>query len=374
MNLKNKKIKVAAIVVGVLMIIIAYRIYGNIQANSERAKRVSQGQSIAVTTEYPQRKTIVPNLRFAGSLDPFWQADVAAKTEGRVEKVYVNEGDVVNAGTILAELEQGEPAANLLSAKGSLMDAETNLEKAERELVRYESLYKTGAVSEQTVDNYRFSRNNARARLESAQGVWENMNSKLTGTTVIAPQNGIISKRYYQEGYYAKVGTPLFSVADISKLTAKINIPEGQIGQVAVGGSAVITTTSIPDETFNGIITRISPVADLPARTFSAEVTLDNSAGKLRGGVYANVVLTAEPKDNALTIPMGAIVMREDQRTVFVVNDEGVVSRRVLTTGVINDNFVEVLAGLTEKDLVVVGGQNKLREGSKVKLERPGAN
>lgn len=161
-------------------------------------------------------------MRFAGSLDPVWQADVAAKIDGRVEKVYVNEGDKVTAGTVLAHLEQTEQTANLLSAKGSLMDAQTTFGRAERELQRYQALYEKGAVSEQTVDNYRFARNKARASFRKL-GVWDNMQDKLSGASVTAPQDGIISKRYYQEGYYAKVGTALFNIADISELTAKIN-------------------------------------------------------------------------------------------------------------------------------------------------------
>lgn len=370
---QNTKVRIAIIASLVLLAIIAYRIYGNIQANNERANRVSQGQNIAVATSFPQRQSITPVMRFAGSLDPVWQADVAAKIDGRVEKVYVNEGDKVTAGTVLAHLEQTEQTANLLSAKGSLMDAQTTLERAERELQRYQALYEKGAVSEQTVDNYRFARNNAQGKLSEAQGVWDNMQDKLSGASVTAPQDGIISKRYYQEGYYAKVGTALFNIADISELTAKINIPEGQISNIAVGGLADITVHAYPDDKFSGMITRISPVADMPARTFAAEVTVDNSAGKLRGGVYANVVITAEPKENALVIPMSAIVMREDQRTVFVVDDDGVVSRRVLTIGFVNDNMVEVLDGLSDGDRIVTGGQNKLREGSKIKLEGQGA-
>lgn len=369
---QNTKVRIAIIASMVLLAIIAYRIYGNIQANNERANRVSQGQNIAVATSFPQRQSITPVMRFAGSLDPVWQADVAAKIDGRVEKVYVKK--VIRLQHALCWLlEQTERTANLYRQKGSLMDAQTTLERAERELQRYQALYEKGAVSEQTVDNYRFARNNAQGKLSEAQGVWDNMQDKLSGASVTAPQDGIISKRYYQEGYYAKVGTALFNIADISELTAKINIPEGQISNIAVGGLADITVPAYPDDKFSGMITRIAPVADMPARTFAAEVTVDNSAGKLRGGVYANVVITAEPKENALVIPMSAIVMREDQRTVFVVDDDGVVSRRVLTIGFVNDNMVEVLDGLSDGDRIVTGGQNKLREGSKIKLEGQGA-
>lgn len=82
---QNKKVRIAIIASLVLLAIIAYRIYGNIQANNERASSVSQGRSVAVATAFPQRLSITPVMRFAGSLDPVWQADVAAKIDGRVE-------------------------------------------------------------------------------------------------------------------------------------------------------------------------------------------------------------------------------------------------------------------------------------------------
>lgn len=86
---QNTKVRIAIIASLVLLAIIAYRIYGNIQANNERANRVSQGQNIAVATSFPQRQSITPVMRFAGSLDPVWQADVAAKIDGRVEKRFM---------------------------------------------------------------------------------------------------------------------------------------------------------------------------------------------------------------------------------------------------------------------------------------------
>ena len=109
---------------------------------------------MAVVTAHPIRQTIVPSLSFSGSLDPEWQAEVAAKVDGRLEKVYVREGDRVSRGQVLAILEQADTDANLLSAKGSFLDAQTSLHKAETDLQRYEKLYATGAVSQQVVDDY----------------------------------------------------------------------------------------------------------------------------------------------------------------------------------------------------------------------------
>lgn len=370
-NLQNRKVKIVLGLLLAVCVIIGYRIYSNIQADRARAAKMSQSRSIAVVTAHPVRRTIVPQLHFSGSLDPEWQAQVAAKVDGRLEKVYVHEGDRVEKGQVLAILEQMDTDANLLSAKGSFLDAQTSLRKAETDLARYEKLYATGAVSQQVVDDYRFARDNAAAKLEAARGSLQGMESKAAGTVVTAPADGIVAKRYYQEGYYAKAGTPLFAIADISMLKTTIHIPEGQVTGVKVGNEADIALPAYPGKKLVGKITRIAPVADLPAHTFAAEVSVDNSEGLL-AGVYANVSLIGEPREQVLTIPMHAIVMRDDQQTVFVADAQGVVQRRVLSLGYSDDKVAEVLSGLDETDTIVVEGHNKLREGSRINLEKAG--
>ena len=370
-NLQNRKVKIVLGLLLAVCVIIGYRIYSNIQADRARAAKMSQSRSIAVVTAHPVRRTIVPQLHFSGSLDPEWQAQVAAKVDGRLEKVYVHEGDRVEKGQVLAILEQMDTDANLLSAKGSFLDAQTSLRKAETDLARYEKLYATGAVSQQVVDDYRFARDNAAAKLEAARGSLQGMESKAAGTVVTAPADGIVAKRFYQEGYYAKAGTPLFAIADISMLKTTIHIPEGQVTGVKVGNEADIALPAYPGKKLVGKITRIAPVADLPAHTFAAEVSVDNSEGLL-AGVYANVSLIGEPREQVLTIPMNAIVMRDDQQTVFVADAQGVVQRRVLALGYSDDKVAEVLSGLDEKDTIVVEGHNKLREGSRINLEKVG--
>ncbi len=370
-NSKNRKVQIVVGLLVAVCVIIGWRIYSNIQADKARAAKMSQVRTIAVVTAHPVRQTITPSLSFSGSLDPEWQAEVAAKVDGRLEKVYVKEGDRVSKGQVLAILEQVDTDANLLNAKGSYLDAQTSLRKAKTDLERYEKLYTTGAVSQQTVDDYRFARDNAAAKLEAARGSLQAMEAKSAGTVLVAPADGIVSKRYYQEGYYAKAGTPIFAVADISRLKTTINIPEGQVAGVHVGNEADISLPAYPGKKLVGQITRIAPVADTPAHTFAAEVSVDNSAGLL-AGLYANVALVASPKENVLTIPVHAIVMRDDQQTVFVADDEGVVQRRVLSVGYTDDKIAEVLAGVDEKDTIVTEGHNKLREGSKIDLKKAG--
>lgn len=373
MDFKNKKTTIALIVCAVILALIGWRVWANIQAKKAEANRSGKEKVALVTAAYPERKTIVPKFRFSGTLDPVWQADVAAKVDGRIEQVLVNEGDAVSAGEVLAILDRTDTDASLLNAKGLYADAKTDYEKAQADLARYTKLYAAGAISKESLDNKQFALENAKGKLDAAQGNLNSADSQAGGTRVTTPRPGIIQKRYYQEGYYAKVGTALFQIADISTLLAKIDVPEGYVQSIAVGNLVEIHIPSMSgdNKTVQGIITRISPVATLPARTFEAEVSVDNSDGRLRGGVYADTTLTANPKDNALTIPMSAIVMRDDQRTVYAIED-GRAVRKVITTGYIGENLVEVLSGLSEKDQVITGGQNKFKEGGQVKVSGEG--
>ena len=131
MNFQDKRLRILIIAVVIILGVVAFRVISNIMARNEQAKKSSQGRTAVIMAAYPKRQTIVPKFRFSGSLDPIWQADVAAKVDGRVEKVLVEEGQAVNAGQALVVLEQVDTAAKLMNARGAYLDAKTNYEKAE---------------------------------------------------------------------------------------------------------------------------------------------------------------------------------------------------------------------------------------------------
>lgn len=368
MNFGSRRTKIILGVLLVLVLVIGFRIYNNIQKEKAKASRTGGAKAMAVVTQHPHRETIIPSMKFSGSLDPQWRAEVGSKVDGRLAKVFVKEGDRVHKGQVLAILEGVDANASLRQAKGAFLDAQTSLRKAEQDLTRYRKLHESGAISEKALDDYVFARDNARAKLETAQGNLESAQSKADDTSIVAPADGVVYKRYYQEGYYAKAATPVFAIADISSLKITVHIPEGNISGIAVGNKANIKLAAYKDKKLQGVITHISPVADLPSHTFAAEISIPN-AGGMRAGIFADVALTAEPKENALVIPIQAIVMRDDQKTVFVPDAKGFVQRKVLDIGFMNDKYAEVLSGVDEKELIVVEGHNKLREGSLIKLD-----
>ena len=367
MNFKDKRVKYTVLVLAVLVAVIGLRIYNNVSANREKAQKASRVRVTAVMIDKPKRQDIKPVVKLTGTLDPVWQADVGPKVEGRIEKVFVDVGSVVRAGDVMAELEAHALKGTADSAAGNVYDARAALGLAERELERAKRLYEVGGKSKSELDSAQATYDAAIGKVESASGLYDNALSRLEGTEIRAPHDGVIIKRYYQEGYYCKDSTPVFKIADTSALTVKVDIPEGQIGYVDNNVKIEIEVPAMDKKRLAAAITKLSPVADLPARTFAAEVTVDNSANALRGGLFANVYIYTKEKKNALTIPQKAVIMREDQRTVFVVGEDDRVVRRVLNTGYIGGDVVEVLGGINENDRIVIAGQNRIKEGSLVK-------
>ena len=371
MDLKNRKVKILVGVMVGLCAVVAFRIVTNVMSEKERAARMSQKRDIPVTITEVTRKTIIPTMKFSGTLDPDLKEDVAPKVDARIEKLHVKIGDVVKKGQKLASLEKTDHSAALFAAKGTYDNANSDLVKAELDYNRYKTLYEQNAVSKATLDNYYFAYQAAQASVTNAKGVYDGVVSKYEATDLVAPFDGVIVKTYFDEGYYAKGGTAIFSVADISSLKTTIDIPEGNIASVAVGNKCDITLPAYGNRKIEGTIARISPVAEGAGHTFKAEVSVKNT-GNLKAGIYANVSLKGEPKENVLVIPQHAVVMRDDQQTAFVPDANGVVSRRVLTVGYTDETHMEIVGGLNEGDKVVLEGQNKLREGSKIKMDKAG--
>ncbi len=234
MNWHDKRVKYIVIALVIITAIISWQIFNKVMGAREKAQKAAVGKTIQVSTVFATHKTIKPVIKLTGNLDPLWQADIGAKVAGRIEHVYAKVGDQVDAQQVLATLDSVESDATANSAKGSVFDARANLSLAETTLARYEKLYETGAISKADLDNAQFTRDMAAGKLSAAQGTYDNAFSKMNGTSVITPHTGTVVKRYFQEGYYATVGTALFNVADTTVLVAKINIPEGQIGGVSL--------------------------------------------------------------------------------------------------------------------------------------------
>jgi RND family efflux transporter MFP subunit len=370
-----KRKKILSILVAACLVlgaIITYRIHANITANQERASRVSQGRVVAVEVGKVTRQDVKPVLAFSANLEPLWNADISPKADGRINRLLVEEGETVQAGAVIATLDIDELTAQVTQAEGSLFSAQASLEQAELDLKRTDALAKQGAVSAQALDTARIKRDLAVGQLRSAEGNLALLTARLQNATIETPRAGTITKKYLQSGFFAKAGSPVVAVADVSSLLAKATVGEAQITEIKVGIPARILVAALGNKAFEGTVTRVSPAASLPSRTFTAEVTIPNPEGAIKSGMFAKVEVAGTVHKNAIVVPESALVMREDQKTVYVVNSENKVQQRVLTLGYVGQGIAEVLEGVQEGEQIVTAGQNKIKDGASIRAAGPG--
>lgn len=361
---KKKTYGIIFIIVALLAGIVGYRIYANLAANKERAGRVSQGRAVAVEIGTVAKKDITPVLSFSANLEPVWSADISPKVDGRIDQLYVNEGDFVTAGMVIAVLDTNELQAQVVQAQGNLFSSKASLEQAELDLNRTAALAEQGAVSVQALDTARIKRDLALGQVQSAEGNLSLLQARLENANVVAPRTGIVVKRQLQAGFYAKAGSPIVTIADITSLLAKATVSEGQISELSVGTPVKIKVNALNGKEFTGTITRISPAAALPARTFTAEITIPNDDNTLKSGMFAKVEIPGAVHVGVAVVPESALVMHEDQKTIYIVTADNKAQQKLLKIGYVGEGIAEVLDGVKIGDQIVIAGQNKIKDGA----------
>lgn len=349
-----------------LGIFLGYRVTGHITENKARAKNLAQSSAVTVEVRTALPRMLRPTLTFSAGLEPAWIAEISAKVDGRILTADVGEGAWVDAGAVVMELENTDAQAQIMQAKGNLLAAQSNLEQAALDYNRYAALAADGAVAGQVLDNARTKYDAMKGQVQTSEGALALAQEKEANLSVKAPRSGVVTKRHLQEGAYVRSGTPLITIADTKTLLAKATIGEMQVADLAVGTSVNVVVDAVPGEVFSGVITMISPMAALPARTFDADISIDNSAGRLKAGMFATVEIPVAEAQTVIAVPESAIVLREDQPGVYVVKEDKTVSLRVIRTGAVDHGWIEVVKGLAEGEVFVDGGQNKLREGMTV--------
>ena len=232
---------------------------------------------------------------------------------------------------------------------------------AERELEKQEALFTEGGVTEKELEVARKSALDARLNHEAAELKAEKLKLR-------APIAGFITN--FQSNFHntrVSAGFQLCKIMDYAITTVQVNLPNSDIGLVRIGQKVNVQNYALRDEIFTGRLVTIDPTIDPQTRTFTASVEVANPRLKLRPGMFVKADIVVEDHPQALVIPKNALQTRDGQPVVFVV--EGVSAEmREVRTGIETKDDIEILEGLSEKERLVVKGQETLRDKSKVRV------
>jgi HlyD family secretion protein len=421
LNIMTKKTKRILWIGGVL--IVGGIVLGGIQKNNAEKKKATE-----VTVETAGLRSLVATVAAEGKIDPVTQVKVSAEIPGRIVKLTVKEGDVVQQGDFLVELDPEVYISALDAAKSALKSAQANKQKSDADYRRISELVARGMASQADKDGAEAAYKLAEAELERAEANERQSRENLGKTRLSAPMSGTVSVLNKEVGELT-LGSQfqedvILIVADLSKMQVLASVDENDVINVMRGDTARVEIDAFPDTTFNGIVTEIAQSAsnitasgdfgaDVSATNFEVKILLIDSIAGIRPGMSATVDVETDYRTDALSVPIQAVAVRKkgegeivsvtreveesssrqiqqqvragtlDTSKVQTQKDEletgifvyanGEAIWKVITTGIAADRYMEITSGVAQGDSVISGPYRvlarELKNGDKVKLE-----
>jgi RND family efflux transporter MFP subunit len=371
--------------------------------SSEPAKGTPVGSAGGITAavQRVQRGVLEDSLVISGAFKAFQEVDIHAKVAGYIRSIPVDVGDRVKQGQTIAVLEIPELAAQLAGADAAMRRSQEEIHRAESDVQRaksahnaahagYErlkqaSLQRVGLVAQQEVDDAQAkdleaeaqvssansALNSARQAYEMAVASQNQYRALSTYARIVAPFAGIITQRFADTGALIAAGTasaqsvPIVKLSQVSKLRLVLPIPESMAGQIHLGDPVKVHVQALNKDIL-GKVSRFAGELDSQTRTMETEIDFDNRDGVLLPGMYAETVLQLSERKDVLTVPLEAVTQNASGATVLALNSSNLVEERNVGLGLQSKGRVEVLSGLKENELVIVGNRSQFRAGEKV--------
>lgn len=336
-------------------------------------------------------------LNASGYVTPRRRATVAAKVTGQVKEIYAEEGLRVKAGQVLAVLDCSQPDAALASAKtdrdataAALADLQVQLSYAERELQRAEGLRSAGVNSQEALDNARTTRDSLRSKIvltkeqtraaEAKIGVSE---QDVINCTVRSPYDGIVVSKDAQRGEIVSpisagggfTRTGIATVVDMQSIETEVDVNESFISRVRPGQKVIATLDAYPDWQIPSSVRTVIPTADRQKATVKVRISFDKLDPRILPDMGVKVAFlsdqpaSAKKSDARALIPKTSVHTEEGKTLVFLVHD-GKLERRAVSLGADHGSDVEVMAGVTPGDMLVVKGADALHDGQAVEVRQ----
>ena len=325
---------------------------------------VSCGNNNSKTAEQPQAAEVrLPNVTimaasykdvpqsdvYTANVEAYAKNNIAPQSPSRIQKIYVEVGDFVRAGQIVAKMDEV-----------SLNQSKLSMANDSLEYSRIKKLYEQGGVSKSDFDAMELKYNVTRSQYQNL----------LENTILRSPVSGVITARNYDQGdMYG--GSPIYVVEQITPVKLYVGISEMDYTRVKKNDTVTLTADALPGKTFTGRIARIYPTIDAATHTFTAEVNVANGDRLLRPGMYARVTVNFG-SNHSIVVPDDCVVKQQGSgvRSVFVLQADNTVKEIVVTLGRHFGTEYEILSGVAEGDKVVVKGQASLKNGSKVNVQK----
>lgn len=320
--------------------------------------------TVTVTTMKAETQSWQPQLSAVASLRASRGVDVTTELEGMVSAIHFTSGDNVKAGDLLLELNTDTDIAQLHALQASA-------DLSSKVLARSKAQFAVEAISQTQLDT-------DSADLESKKALVAEQQATVNKKAIHAPFSGRLGINTVVPGQYIKAGDALVTLQELNPLYADFNVPQQELARLEVGQTVSLSTDAFPGQAFSGKVHAINSKVDSTTRNVQIEAAIDNSAGHLLPGMFANVAVEMGATQSYVTLPQAAITYNPYGATVYLAatvnktdKNTGLEAQQVfVTTGATRGDQVAVISGVKPGDLVVTSGQLKLSNGTPLNIDK----
>jgi len=360
---------------------------------SKKPPAAAEQQAIAVLVETVQIGTIEQVITLTGELKPQVQVELSPRMAGRLERLSLDDGTPIYENTpvvkgqVLAVLEHRELSARVDQLNASIGTAEAAIRQAKAELadkqknkVRMENLFKEGSMTEQQKDLAATAFEVADAMVQSTEARLTETQASLQQAQVLldeafvkSPIDGVVSRRYVDEGNMVNPASPMLSLLPMEKLKFLVDVPAQYLSTIVPDKTNIrLAVDAYPKENFPTKVEKIYPAISSQTRTFTMELSVDNRRNPdgtylLRPGMYATAGIVLDRRDNAVVVPADSLVRLSGKYLAYVV-ENNVAIRKDVEVGLWSGRQMEIRSGLSAGQRLVIGGQHKLTDNTPVEI------
>lgn len=336
----------------------------------EAKATVDNTPAIPVTVQAVTDNTNSPFLTASGKVQAENSAQLSTRMMGFVDKVTVNVGDKVRQGQLLVAINNTDLQAKRAQVNAGITEATAAFNNAEKDYNRFKNLFADNSASQKELDDMTANFNMAKARLEAAQQMKNEINAQFAYTNITAPFSGVITSKNVKKGDMANPGQPLISIESPGNFEVIAMVPETEISQINKNTKVDVSIASI-NETLPGTVTEVSPSAQQTGGQYLVKIALGKNEAAVKSGMFATVAFPIERKSTTQTIliPTDALVTQGQLSGVYTVSQSNTALLRWLRLGKTVGEQVEVLSGLNASEQYIINADGKLFNGAKVSIQ-----
>ena len=341
--------------------------------SNDKLKEWTDDQAIpAVAVIYADPGALTATIELPGRLEAYYRAPIFARVNGYLKSWSADIGARVKAGDVIAEIDAPDLDQQLLQARADLTNQQASAKLSEVTLARRKTLIASNFVSMQEIDERTADLSNKSAAVNSSQANVERLEALAGYKKITVPFDGIVTARNTDVGALINAGggssPPMFIVSDIKKLRVYVNVPQNYVPSVKISGKATISVPEYPTRTFQATVEASSQAVDVNSGATQMQLGLDNSAGELMPGGFANVKLILQRDTGPLHIPASALVFDQKGLRVATVTPDNKILFKPVTIARDLGRDIELAGGITLDDRVVSTPPDGIVDGDPVRV------